>query len=95
MPALEKLALSNIQPMGNTILATYRDIMLANLSKKEKWGQVRSGFSYKDKSKIKMTADSEIDPIVRDILADIPLKEKAAERLFLVNIFDTSTKSMV
>ena len=40
-----------MRPMGNTVLVTYRDTVLANLSEKEKLGQVRSGFTKNDKNK--------------------------------------------
>jgi hypothetical protein len=40
-----------LRPLGNAVLVTYRDTVLANLSEKEKLGQVRSGFTINDKSK--------------------------------------------
>jgi Zn-finger domain-containing protein len=40
-----------LRPLGNAVLVTYRDTVLANLSEKEKLGQVRRGFTINDKSK--------------------------------------------
>jgi len=40
-----------MKPMGNVVIVTYRDIMLANLAQNEKLGNIRKGFSNNDKSK--------------------------------------------
>ena len=40
-----------MKPMGNAVIVTYRDIMLANLAQNEKLENIRKGFTNNDKSK--------------------------------------------
>ena len=44
-------AVLTMKPMGNVVIVTYRDIMLANLAQNEKLGNIRKGFSNNGKSK--------------------------------------------
>lgn len=48
---INRNAIVRMQPMGNAVIVTYRDIRLTDLAEKEKLGHIRSGFTNNEKSK--------------------------------------------